>query len=342
MNLWKDKKILITGHTGFKGSWLSLVLKSFGAKLYGLSKSSKAGIYEDLNLNNIFEEESFLDISNNPEKLGMFIQKINPEIVFHLAAQSLVPYAYHNPKETYETNIIGTYNVLEKSNKVENIKVIVISTTDKVYLNSEKWNSEDDDLGGREPYSTSKVATEFIIDDFKNIFSRNDLNISIVRSGNVIGGGDRAEKRLLNDLIYSIINKKTMHIRNPNGIRPWQDILDSVSGYLKVGEYTFQKNVSEIFNLNSKPNNEYTVERIINDFINIWGSDVDLSINEEKNLNESEILRLDSTKAEKILKWTPKISLEESLTNIVKWEKDNIENKAMDTSLEQIQDYFFN
>lgn len=342
MNLWKDKKILITGHTGFKGSWLSLVLKSFDAKLYGLSKSSKAGIYEDLNLSNIFEKEEFLDIHKNPEKLEMFLQRINPEIVFHLAAQSLVPYAYHNPKETYETNIIGTYNVLQKSNTIESIKVIVVSTTDKVYLNSEKWNSEGDELGGREPYSTSKVATEFIIDDFKNIFSRKDLNISIVRSGNVIGGGDRAEKRLLNDLIYSIINQKTMHIRNPNGIRPWQDILDSVSGYMKVGEYTYQKNVSEIFNLNSKPNNEYTVEKIINDFVNIWGSEIDLIVNEEKNLNESEILRLDSTKAEKILNWSPKISLEESLSNIVKWEKDNIDNKAMETSLEQIQSYFCN
>ncbi len=281
-DFWKNKKVLITGHTGFKGSWLSLVLKNFGAKVYGVSHKKGPGVYNIIKLSEIFEEELISNITDNFEEVNTFVNKIKPEIIFHFAAQSLVPYAYLKPKETIETNILGTYNILNISNSCKSVKTLIIATTDKVYLNSDEWNTEESFLGGKEFYSVSKVAAEEIISSFKSLYKRNDLNISIIRSGNVIGGGDRGENRLTTDVLNSIINEKPITIRNPNSIRPWQYILDSLDGYIKAAEYSTLKNKSEIFNLNSEHNNKYTVEYLIEKYKLLWKSKIKIEVKTEK------------------------------------------------------------
>jgi CDP-glucose 4,6-dehydratase len=341
-DFWKEKKVLITGHSGFKGSWLSMVLLYLGAEVYGVSDQKKQGIYSELDLGNLIQKEMFLNITSDYVELDQFVNLIKPDIIFHFAAQSLVPYAFKEPRETLETNIIGTFNILDISNKTKNVNSLIISTTDKVYKSPELWNKEEDDIGGREFYSTSKVAAELVIKDFKNLYARDNLAITILRSGNVIGGGDRGKNRLLTDLLYSVVNKSPMLIRSPRGIRPWQDILDSISGYLKAAEYTHINNMSEIFNLNSKPNNKYDVENLIKMYLTIWETDIDLVIDMDNQIYESEILRLDSSKAQKLLNWDPKIDIEKSLKKIVSWEKSSLNKNSILETKKQIEDYFTN
>lgn len=341
-NFWNEKKVLITGHSGFKGSWLTMVLLHLGANVYGISDKKKEGIYSDLDLGKLIENEIFLNIVHDYEKLENYVQATQPDIIFHFAAQSLVPRAIKEPKETLETNIMGTFNVLNIANEVSSVKSLILSTTDKVYLDSERWNNEDDLLGGKEFYSTSKVAAEFVIKDFIKLLARKNLPITVIRSGNVIGGGDRGDKRLLVDLLSSVINNKTLFIRNPNGIRPWQDILDSIDGYIKAAEYTYKNLASEIFNLNSKPNNQYNVEALIKIYLEIWESEIGLVVDADNNLAESKILRLDSSKAGKILNWEPSVEIHESLKKIVAWEKSSLQKNAMDETIKQIERYFTN
>jgi CDP-glucose 4,6-dehydratase len=338
---WKDKKVLITGHTGFKGSWLSLILNNFGAKVYGLSLSQNNGTYDLLELNKIMESEFFIDISDKKENIETYVNKVNPEIIFHFAAQSLVPYAFENPFETIKTNLLGTFNILDISNNNKDISTVVIATTDKVYLNSEEWNKENSLIGGKEFYSISKVFTEISIENFINLYKRENLNISVVRSGNVIGGGERGERRLLTDLYNSVVNNEPLNIRRKDSIRPWQDILDSLSGYIKVAEYSQKMQKSEVFNLNSRNNNGFTVGQLIELYLEFWDKKIKINYLEESNLTESAELRLDSSKAEKVLGWKPKISLHESLNRIVKWEKTNLDEKALNLSKEYINDYFY-
>lgn len=339
-SFWKNKKVLITGHTGFKGAWLSEVLNFFGSQVYGLSIKPEKGIYETINTKNVFKDEEFADIVKQSKKIENFFLKTKPEIVFHFAAQSLVPSAAKFPQKTLKTNILGTFNMLELCNKIESVNSLIIATTDKVYNNSETWNRETSPLGGKEIYSISKVSAELLIENFINNLLRNNLKISIVRSGNVIGGGDRGKGRLFNDLLYSIINNKPLKIRNLNGIRPWQDILDSLSGYIKVAEYTDKERISEIFNLNSKTNNKYTVENLINIYKEQWGDELNYFLEKNNFLHESSELRLDSSKAEKLLKWKPVKSIDTSIKNIVEWEKNYIINKSNLVSIKQITEYF--
>jgi len=339
-NFWKDKKVLITGHTGFKGSWLSLLLKNFEAKVYGVSHKKGVGVYDIINLSQIFEEELISNIICDLEEINSFVNKIKPEIIFHFAAQSLVPYAYLQPKETIETNMLGTYNILNISNSCKSIETLVIATTDKVYLNSDEWNTEESPLGGKEFYSISKVGAEQIIASFKNLYKRHDLNISIIRSGNVIGGGDRGEKRLTTDVLNSIINKKPITIRNPNSIRPWQYILDSLDGYIKAAQYSTLHNESEIFNLNSEHNNSYTVEYLIEKYKSVWESKIKIEAERDNNLTESFVLRLDSSKAKKILNWNPKVLIDETIENIVNWEKYHLKSGSIEYSIKEINNYY--
>lgn len=338
-NFWKDKKVLITGHTGFKGSWLALVLKFYGAELYGISDKKMKGIFTDIKLSNLYKEEklfSILDIDN----LRKFINNIQPEIVFHFAAQSLVPLAYQKPKETLEINSIGTYNVLEVSNQTKSIRSLILATTDKVYKNTNLWNKEVDELGGNEFYSISKVLAENIIEGFKNQYARDNLYLTVIRSGNVIGGGDRGEGRLLTDLLRSVKNGNDLEVRNPKSIRPWQDILDSVNGYINAAKYCFLQEKSEIFNLSSKENNEYTIEYLISKFIESWGSNINVNIITNNKFVETQELRLDSSKAKSILNWEPKVNLEESINKIVDWEKSNINGEANKITELQIKQFF--
>ena len=238
-DFWKNKNILITGHTGFKGSWLSFLLNHLGANISGLSLEKRKGIYEVLEVSKIMKNEYFFDITRlDKEDIKKIIEIVNPDIVFHLAAQSIVYLGYTKPLDTIETNIVGTYKIMDFVDSYSNAKSLIISTTDKVYLNSENDNFEEDQLGGHDFYSASKASSEFIISSYKNIKKNEHLNFTVIRSGNVIGGGDRADYRLIVELIESILQNNTFELRKPSSIRPWQFILDSLWGYLLAAEET--------------------------------------------------------------------------------------------------------
>ena len=282
INFWNNKKVLVTGHTGFKGTWLSLILKQMNASIFGLSDNSiTSDIYKKINGSRFFTKEFNCDISENESQLSKIMKKNEFDIIFHFAAQALVTKAYMYPIETLRTNIFGTYNIISEILNSKCTDSLIVSTTDKVYKNTSQYNNEDSQLGGNEFYSSSKVAAENIIEAFKNSTNLNDLSISTVRSGNVLGGGDGAHGRLMTDLIYSLKNKKSITLRNPKSIRPWQDILDSISGYLLVAENNYVNKAGDIFNLNSELNDSLTVEDITNLLINEWGSKIKI----EKNKN---------------------------------------------------------
>jgi CDP-glucose 4,6-dehydratase len=337
---WKNKKVIVTGHTGFKGSWLSIFLKYLGAEVYGISREKKIGVYSIVNIQNIFEKEIFLDIAHTDSSvLYSEIEDINPDIVFHFAAQSLVIESYINPLETLETNIIGSYRVLDCLNRLNKQISVIVSTTDKVYKNPNSDNTESSELGGKDFYSSSKVAVENLIFAYSNESINKDLVISTVRSGNVIGGGERADNRLITDIVSAAINNIDIHLRMPKSIRPWQHVLDSISGYILVAMDNYNTKKSQTFNLNSKPNNKYTAERITEIFLQKWKSNVNVVIDNDAKYEEVEVLKINSSKAKNILHWQPIYSLEKSLEEIVLWEKYYLNENDVNYSLEAVEKY---
>jgi CDP-glucose 4,6-dehydratase len=336
---WKHKKVLITGHTGFKGSWLSIFLKYLGAEVYGISREEKKGVYAIANLKKLFEEEFFLDISDNNNELDSIFSQINPDIVFHFAAQSLVIESYINPLETLQSNIIGSYNILDTLNRMPNEKTVVVATTDKVYKTPDSLNIETSELGGKDFYSASKVGVENIVFAFLNKSFNNDLYISSIRSGNVIGGGERADNRLITDLVSSMIDNMDFHLRMPNSIRPWQYVLDSIYGYLLVAKDNFQNQKSEIYNLNSEPNNKFTSKVISELLIEKWNSDINIITDVQNEYEEVGTLKIDSSKAKQELGWKPLFGIEETIEEIVSWEKYYRSNTGTDFCFEAVERY---
>ena len=328
---WKNRKVLITGHTGFKGSWLAFYLNYLGSEVYGLSDSEIISEnYERIDKKKTFQSEYNLNISdNNNELTKVFNQDF--DFVYHLAAQGVVSTAKIKPLDTLVTNIIGTFNVMNLVNENEKINGLVISTTDKVYSDTANSNLEESSLGGKEFYSASKASTEHIISAFINTISRKDLNIGVVRSGNVLGGGDGGKDRIVTDIINSLKNNEDIYLRNPGSIRPWQYILDSLNGYLMTGEYCVKNNQNEIFNLGSSENNEKKVMDLTENILKNWNSDKNIEIKQKQNsFYESEFLRIDSKKANNILGWQPLFDLEMISTAIVDWYKSDNEEITID------------
>ena len=328
---WKNRKVLITGHTGFKGSWLACYLNYLGSEVYGLSDAEIISEnYERIDKKKTFQSEYNLNISdNNNELTKVFNQDF--DFVFHLAAQGVVSTAKIKPLETLVTNIIGTFNVMNLVNENEKINGLVISTTDKVYSDTANSNLEESSLGGKEFYSASKASTEHIISAFINTISRKDLNIGVVRSGNVLGGGDGGKDRIVTDIINSLKNNEDIYLRNPGSIRPWQYILDSLNGYLMTGEYCVKNNQNEIFNLGSSENNEKKVMDLTENILKNWNSDKNIEIKQKQNsFYESEFLRIDSKKANNILGWQPLFDLEMISTAIVDWYKSDSDEITID------------
>ena len=242
-NFYKNKTVLITGHTGFKGAWLSLALHSFGAKVYGISLKPydrRGNLYKILGLKKIIKS-NYLDLRNRV-KLEKKINEIKPQMIFHLAAQPLVIESYKNPIATIESNINGLCNLLETSKKIKNLKAILNVTTDKCYENQEKGLpfKEDDKLGGLDIYSASKACSEILTKAYYKSFFEKKINISTARAGNIIGGGDFGDDRIIPDLVDAIINNKYLQVRSPKSIRPWQHILDVINGYLILMKKTYQ------------------------------------------------------------------------------------------------------
>jgi len=342
-NIYKDKTVFITGHTGFKGSWLALWLKQLGANIIGFSKDmhTSPSHIESLNLKltSIFGDIRDYDF------LKINLEKYKPDIIFHLAAQALVGESYTNPKETFDVNISGLINLLESSKKIENLRAVINVTSDKCYYNDNGIFSfrEDDKLGGYDPYSCSKSCSELITLCYRHSFFSNDSSsnkilIATARAGNVIGGGDWNKSRLITDIIYSIINKNTMLVRNPEAIRPWQHVLDVIYGYLLLGEKLLKgdKNYAEAWNFGPTNSKIIKVKDILKIFKNNFKN---LEYVLDKNsYYEAGFLKLDSLKAQLKLNWQSLWDIDVSLVKTCNWYKEYLyDNKCI--SLEQLKSY---
>jgi len=343
LKAYSGKRVLLTGHTGFKGTWLSQILIEAGADVYGISlKPEKDSLY-NLVPKLELKKSVYLNI-NNAKKLDKIINKIDPHLVFHLAAQPLVRKSYKDPVETFQTNVMGTANTLHSSLKGKSISGIVAITTDKVYRNSENLDGyrEDDPLGGTDPYSASKSASEMVITAWQNISnSKNGAPIVAARSGNVIGGGDRAEDRLIPDLVRSFRHGTKAQIRNPDSIRPWQHVLDPLNGYLIIGSKLLNGKVTaKAYNFGPSLNSKLTVSQMADEACSIWQNNKGWEIQKPDNsLPESKLLLLSSQRAKEELGWENKLSATEAVKWTIDWESDLDKNNALDLISSQIQKF---
>jgi CDP-glucose 4,6-dehydratase len=321
---WKGKRVFITGHTGFKGSWLSFWLNNLGAEVCGfsLAPNTSPNLFDGLNLANLVN--STIGDIRDLELLRKKIAEFQPEIVFHLAAQPLVRRSYLEPIETYSTNVMGTINVLEAIRSVKSVKSVVVVTTDKVYENFESTvgYTENDRLGGFDPYSNSKACAELAVSAYRNsFFADSETLIATARAGNVIGGGDWSEHRLLPDVFRSLIFGKELIIRNPNSVRPWQHVLDPLNGYMMLAERLFNgdKSFAESWNFGPEEEDSKSVGWILEEIKKLWDGEVHWKIAEGNHPHETNFLKLDSSKTKIKLIWKPKINLLDGLSLTNEW-----------------------
>ena len=327
LKIFKNKKILITGHTGFKGSWLSLWFKSLGADVMGVSIDipTKPSHFKLINLEKKIKNK-FVDITDL-KKLKKIFVTFKPDYVFHLAAQSLVKKSYQNPLFTYYTNAIGTLNVMESLISLRNNCIAVIITSDKSYKNLEieRGYKETDVLGGADPYSASKASAELIIQSyFKSYLNdKKNIRIAVARAGNVIGGGDWSEDRLIPDCVRSWSKNEKVIIRNPDSTRPWQHVLDALYGYITLS-INLRKNIKlngQAFNFGPSINNNYKVIDVLKLVKKLWQNILWKIIKVKKREFESSLLKLNSSKANSILKWKCNLSFKESIYFTTEWYK---------------------
>ena len=340
-NFWKNKKTLITGHTGFKGSWLSLWLQHLGAKVIGISLDPPTipSLYQQADVANGMT--SLRQDIRNVEALKNLFQQHQPEIVFHLAAQPLVRYAYNAPVETYETNVMGTLHVLEAVRTVDSVQASVLITTDKCYQNREWcWGyREIDPMGGHDPYSSSKAAAELLIASYRESYLP---NIASVRAGNVIGGGDWAEDRLIPDIIQAFQKNDTVKIRNPNAIRPWQHVLEPLVGYMQLAEQltTNPEKYAQAWNFGPNEEDAKPVQWIVEEMAKQWGNNASWEIDQAAHPHEANYLKLDCSKAHAELNWHPKWGLQTALQKIVQWHQIETSQQNMKQyTISQIEQY---
>jgi CDP-glucose 4,6-dehydratase len=344
-NFWHGRSVLITGHTGFKGGWLALWLSELGAKVYGYSLEAPTipNFFNIINLKDRIQNSTIGDIRDLAELINS-MKAAKPSVIFHMAAQPLVRQSYNNPVETFTTNIIGTVNVLEAARKIETVKVIVNITTDKCYENHEfdLPYRETDRLGGYDPYSSSKACAEIVTAAYRNsFFKKNGIKLASARAGNVIGGGDWAADRLIPDFFRSIDNNEILHVRSPQAVRPWQHVLDPLSGYLILAEKLFiqDNNFAEAWNFGPDEYGSKTVswvlERLSQKFINArW------KIEKKNHQHEASLLKLDISKAKSKLGWVPRWSLETAIDNTAEWYKAFKEHQPIvEFSIKQIEVY---
>jgi CDP-glucose 4,6-dehydratase len=344
-DFWRGKRVLITGHTGFKGSWLSFWLKLLGAEVcgYALAPETKPNLFENLRLED--QLKSVVGDVRDLPSLGKVLNDFQAEVVFHLAAQSLVRKSYRAPVETYTTNVIGTVNVLEAVRSLGTVGAVVVVTTDKVYENK-GWlwaYRENERLGGFDPYSNSKACAELATDSYRSsFFTEGRTLIATARAGNVIGGGDWSEDRLLPDVFRSLIFGEQLLIRNPDSVRPWQHTLESLSGYLLLARELFQgrKEFADAFNFGSSEEDAKTVGWILEEIKRNWNAPVNWEIERAPQPHEAKILKLDSAKARAELNWSPKLNLTEAIRLTVEWYQDFKDEKDLiDTTRRQIEFY---
>jgi CDP-glucose 4,6-dehydratase len=338
---YRGRRVLVTGHTGFKGSWLALWLSELGAEVTGLA----------LPPNTIPNHWSLLDLDipqylqdiRDAETVSSVVREIQPEIVFHLAAQPLVRQSYRNPLETWSTNVMGTANLLEACRKTPSVRAVVVATTDKCYENTERSVGylETDRLGGHDPYSASKAATELVAANYRSAFFHlpDAPLLATARAGNVIGGGDWSEDRLIPDLVRAIVNKTPLEIRSPKATRPWQHVLESLSGYLMLGQKLLEKEqcAAEGWNFGPEPECNRAVTEVLAQLKMHWP---ELSWQEiqQPQPHEATLLNLDCTKAKTQLGWRPVWTFDETLTATANWYR-NFCGEGKVKSHEQLASY---
>lgn len=354
LETYKDKKVLLTGNTGFKGSWMSQWLLNLGAEVYGyaLEPITEISLFNQLNLNKT-TNVSFKDV-RDLESLKTIVKEVQPDIIFHLAAQALVRESYVNPIYTIETNINGTMNVLEAVRQVGISTNIVVITSDKCYENKE-WEHgyrENDPMGGYDPYSVSKGAAELIVSAWRNSYFNIDkykehgVKLASARAGNVIGGGDWSDNRIIPDCMRALKNDEEIVVRNPLATRPWQHVLESLGGYLLLGSKLMNCEESELstycsgFNFGPFSTSNKTVEVLVNEVIKSWGSG-SWTYNKEDAFHEAFLLNLSIDKAYHLLQWRPSWGFEDTISNTVEWYKSSFENPKdiIETTNRQINNY---
>ncbi len=343
-SFWSNKRILITGHNGFKGSWLSLFLMKLGAEIYGISLKNedpnslfnKLGIQKNIN-------ERIIDIRYY-DGIKKAISSFAPDIIFHLAAQPLVRESYLKPLETWSTNVMGTISILEALRESKKKVVFIGITTDKVYYNNE-WiygYRENDRLGGADPYSSSKAATELAISSWKQSFSNNrDFLISSARAGNVIGGGDYAKDRIIPDIFRSLKEKKILNIRNPRSTRPWQHVLEPLWGYMLLAEkMNKDSSFSDSYNFGPEYNSNRSVQEVVDAFSKVI--EIQYKVNTSNDdFKESELLNLVSDKSKQKLNWRPVWDFEKTIYRTASWYNKILKNDsiAYDLCMEDISEF---
>jgi CDP-glucose 4,6-dehydratase len=350
-SFWKNKRVLITGHTGFKGSWLALWLQELGAEVIGLA-------LEPPTTPSLFEKgrvgEGMISVQGDVRDLDTVVdvfERYRPEIVVHMAAQALVRSSYDIPVETYATNVMGTVHVLEAIRRVETVRVGVFVTSDKCYENTESklWGyRETDAMGGSDPYSNSKGCAELVVSAYRNSYfsgtgdGSSRAAIASVRAGNVIGGGDWAEDRLIPDVIQAFSTGRPVHIRRPDAIRPWQHVLEPLSGYLQLAEQLWHEGAAYTGGWNFGPaeSDAKSVEYVVERLIERWGPDASVVLDDGPHPHEATFLRLDCSKAHTLLGWYPRLSLDDALAWTVEWYRAANEGADLRTvTLDQIQRY---
>jgi len=347
---WRGKRVFITGHTGFKGSWLSLWLQKMGAHVTGLAlpPPTAPSLFEVANvhkgMNSIIG-----DIRDLPTVVKA-MKNAAPEIVIHMAAQPLVRYSYDNPVDTYATNVMGTVHILEAVRLLDSIKVVVNITSDKCYDNKEwMWSyRENESMGGYDPYSSSKGCAELVTSAYRNSFFNHDkydehgVALASARAGNVIGGGDWALDRLIPDIMRAFSNKHPLLIRNPGSIRPWQHVLEPLNGYLILAQALYNGGIhfADGWNFGPRDMDAQPVQYIVDRLTSYWGRDVCWEIDKSPQAHEAHYLKLDCSKANTYLGWVPKWTLDQALNAIVSWHKAHLEGLDMhDYTIKQINDY---
>jgi CDP-glucose 4,6-dehydratase len=349
-NCYKGKRVLVTGHTGFKGSWLISILHGFGAiiKGYALAPENEVNLYSEISGNSLCD--SAINDLRNRSSLKRVVTDFQPDFVFHLAAQPLVRLSYEIPSETFEVNVIGTANLLDSIRLLEKKCIVILITTDKVYYNieSDHYYTENDRLGGYDPYSASKACCELLIDSYKNSFFNPSLyrkhrkSLAVARAGNVIGGGDWSQDRLIPDIVKALISKKNIIIRNPKAIRPWQHVIDPLFGYLELAYKLTIDPIKYVHPYNFGPNKFETisVEEMVVMSIRTWKNGT-YSIEKNDELHEAGLLMLDTSKAESELSWSAIFSTHEAIDRTIQWYRGYYDGRNASELIKEDLDFFY-
>lgn len=349
-DFWRGKRVFVTGHTGFKGGWLSLWLQQLGAELtgYALNPPTSPSLFQAANVGE--NMHSIIADIRNAETLAKAIRKAHPDIVIHMAAQALVRHSYQAPMETYATNVMGTVHLLEAVRQADTVRAVVNVTSDKCYENKEwHWGyRENEPMGGYDPYSSSKGCAELVTAAYRNSYfnvakhSEHAVAIASGRAGNVIGGGDWAPDRLIPDIIRAFAARQPVNIRNPHAVRPWQHVLEPLNGYLTLAEklYTDGPAYAEGWNFGPRDEDAQTVQWIVERLTQSWGEGVSWQLNQNPQPHEAHYLKLDCSKARARLGWHPRWQLPDVLASIVEWHKAFFDSADMNAfTLNQISCY---